>query len=97
MPASLTARALLGARRLCTSTFHPCVVVRVVQSDGRLQGARDNLVLKPTHMRIAEKRFGVSIPRAKCGRRTLTAAACNAQGQGRLQNAEVTVAGAGCP
>ncbi|MCY1021855.1 Ig-like domain-containing protein [Pyxidicoccus sp. MSG2] len=75
----------------------PRVVALTLYTYGRPQGARDNPVLKPTHMRIAEKLFGVSIPGSKCGRRTLTAAAYNAQGQGRLQNVEVTVAGPGCP
>ncbi|WP_164019367.1 Ig-like domain-containing protein [Pyxidicoccus trucidator] len=73
------------------------VVALTLATYGRPQGARDNPVLKPSHMRIAEKLFGVSIPGAKCGRRTLTAAAYNAQGQGRLQNVEVTVSGPGCP
>ncbi|MFP2931493.1 Ig-like domain-containing protein [Pyxidicoccus sp. 3LG] len=75
----------------------PRVVALTMYTYGRPQGARDNPVLKPSHKRIAEKLFGTSIPGSKCGRRTLTAAAYNAQGQGRLQNVEVTVAGPGCP
>ncbi|NTX38258.1 Ig-like domain-containing protein [Myxococcus sp. CA033] len=75
----------------------PRVVALTLYTYGRPQGARENPVLKPSHMRIAEKLFGTSIPGSKCGRRTLTAAAYNALGQGRLHNVEVTVAGPGCP
>ncbi|QSQ24945.1 hypothetical protein JY651_08390 [Pyxidicoccus parkwayensis] len=75
----------------------PRVVALTMYTYGRPQGARDTPELKPAHMRIAEKMFGFALPGAKCGRRMLTAAAYNAQGQGNLQNVEVTVSGPGCP
>jgi hypothetical protein len=90
-------------RDLQTATYQqafddPRVVAITMFSYGRPSGTREHLELKPPHLRISEKIFGLQFPGSHCGRRTLVVAAYNSQGRGTLSSTvNVTVGGPGCP
>jgi hypothetical protein len=90
-------------RDLQTATYQqafddPRVVAITMFSYGRPSGTREHREqLKPPHLRISEKIFGLQFPGSHCGRRTLVVAAYNSQGRGTLSNTvNVMVGGPGC-